>query len=393
MRQPTTMRHDGCPCIAARMIPKHHPQQSIRTPCACRSCFIFISARTVEAKALDRLCKPFTFTDMSCSYRRPLSLPLHFPTFVLLLATAQSALISLPPNASSVGITHHRGSLFLVGDIPTGNVRLIDARTTLLATIVQAPLNRTILGLHSDPKANLIFAAGAGLTLPAGTSTFTPAPPATAAMSVYNFRTGAEIASCPVPDGSFVADVTADDKFAYFTDSLGPNLYLLNRTTLPNCSVTPIALPPRLFSMDGISAFGISQFRGGLLIANTQLHALYFVDPLRNFRITPVLPIGALQSALGIHVARRRPNLTLLYVAQFELNIVSVYRLSLSRRARRARARLQGFVRSDLIDGPVAVAASADVLAVVNFRAAAAEDGKPMTVATLPLSKVLSFEA
>lgn len=330
-------------------------------------------------------------------YTNPLTMRCTFLLLsILFLSTSpsRSALITFPPPIAIEGVNHYRGSLFLGGDISTGDILLIDARTSAIATIVRAPPDRAVLGIYSDFRTRRIFAAGAGPLLPSLVDDAVPNiefPNSTSTLNVYDFTTGREIASCAVPDAQLVVDVTSDGTNAYFTDAFRPSLYQLRLAALPRCAVSAIPLVPRLFQGAGPRANGIAAYRGGLLVTNFELGALYFVDPLRDNRVTPVLPVGAARNASGIDIVRRSPAMTLLFMAQSELSQVSVYRLSFWRAARRARVRLMGVVKSELFAVTPTVAVSADVLMVSSLNFTKARVGEPLSVVTVPLDEALTF--
>jgi sugar lactone lactonase YvrE len=115
--------------------------------------------------------------------------------------------IPLPTGFQPEGIALG-GRHFWVGSLPTGALLRADARTGEGSVVVQGVEGRSAVGL--SVHRGKVFVAGG----------------ATGEAYVYSARTGEEIAAYTLTDApTFVNDVVATDRAAWFTDSFNPVLY------------------------------------------------------------------------------------------------------------------------------------------------------------------------
>lgn len=282
-----------------------------------------------------------------------------YPTYIYV----NGVLIPLPEGGRAEGVAHLRGTNFVASDFFTGNVFLVDVASGLAVTIVRAPPGRYGIGLHASE--GYIFVAGGG---DLGLSSQVPPPP-TPGLYAYSVSSGLETGACPLPAAGFVNDVVADARHAYFTDSTRPQVYRLDINSLPRCNITTLQLPPDLFGGPGFFSNGIVKYQGGLIIANSQLQTIFFVDLLRRNRVSRILPNGTIPSADGLFITPS-PVGPLLYVAQFTPSIISVWRLSINRRIVSA-SRVGRIVRPRQFANPATVAVAAEYLVAANFNTTA----------------------
>lgn len=276
-----------------------------------------------------------------------------------LSSTCNAVAIDLPRGVRSEGVTHLAGSNFLASDVFTGNIYLIDVYSQLITSAVRAPPGRLSAGIWGT-KAH-IFAAGTGAR--GGT-------PAKAEMYVYDTVTGAPIANCQAPNGSFVNDVVANHRYAYFSDSGRAQIYRMKLNSLPQCDITVIPLRPASLFDDNPNAFysnGIHTFYSqGLLLANTAQQTIYFVDAKRDFKVTEVLYDGPVDSLPGVDGIERVYNT--LYVTQNRLNKISVWKLMFNGSTRRVTLKfVKDITRPGEFGTPTTVAVSKNRLVAANF--------------------------
>src|SRR5919108_281554 len=177
---------------------------------------------------------------------------------------AQSS-IPLPPEFRPEGIASGKGDSFYVGSIPLGAVFKGSYRTGEGAELVPPHPGRAHTGLKVDTRFDRLFVAGGD----------------TKAIYVYDARTGADVATFPLPDAGFVNDVVLTRDAAYFTDSLVPQLHRVGIGR--NGELTP---PQRItysgdlqFAQD-FNVNGIDTAPGGrsLIVVQSNLGKLFRVD-------------------------------------------------------------------------------------------------------------------
>eukprot|EP00177_Eucheuma_denticulatum_P004341 GFKZ01007890.1.p1 GENE.GFKZ01007890.1~~GFKZ01007890.1.p1 ORF type:complete len:334 (-),score=33.74 GFKZ01007890.1:290-1252(-) len=282
---------------------------------------------------------------------------------LLILPLSQAATINLPRGVLVEGVAHAAGSNFFAADIANGPIYLVDTNTNLTTTVARPAPNRTSIGIAAT--STLLFAAGGG-PFPGtllGTGPSQPVP----SLNVYEITTGKVIASC-LPSGALlVNDVIASEseRFAYFTDSARGAIYTLALDSLPACRVSTIILPPPIFSGAPTTANGIVVFRRGLIVANTALGTLYFVDLQNENRLQRLLDEGRVTGADGLDLVKVRGG-ALLYVTQNALNKVSVWSVTMTRRV--VSLSFVRDIESDDFRFPTTVAVGAGRLVVPNAR-------------------------
>lgn len=299
--------------------------------------------------------------------------------------------IQLPVGIFGEGVTHVQGSIFLVSDIISGDVHLIDTRTDITARIIRAPPNRSAFGLDVD-QASRVYVAGVG----PGFADFAAQvlgldfSNITASLHVYDIPTGSQVASCLVPDAGFINDVIVDGEFAYFTDSVRPFLYTLEIGKLPECAVKRVGLDERFFAGNSFRANGIVTFRGGLIVSNTELGSLYFVDLKRSAIVTELTPQGTIPGVGGLAI-RNIEDFPLLFASLELSDEVVVFRLAFTPKQRVVTLTRITNITSSSFNIPSTVAVSADLLLVPNLNGTARTLGDPFSVSVLRLDDVLSL--
>lgn len=268
--------------------------------------------------------------------------------------------IPLPPGVRAEGVTHAAGTNYLAADISTGNIYLIDIESGLITSAVRARTPRVGVGLYATKK--YIVNAGAG-----------PARGApSAGLHVYDLVTGEEAGSCSIDDGVFVNDVVADGSYAYYTDSGQPVIYKLSLTTLPNCNVIRIPLPSA-FQGEGFRGNGIIKYKGGLIVVNSSLGALFFVDLLLKNRVSRITGDGTVTNADGIDIVKRGTRY-LLYIAQNRLNLVSEWVVIMTNNRQVFVKKRRDFSRPAAFRTPTTVAVNGRTVVVANFNFDAPEN-------------------
>jgi hypothetical protein len=177
--------------------------------------------------------------------------------------------IPLPDDFAPEGIATGAGTTFYAGSITLGDIYRGDLRTGEGAIFIDAPADRSALGLKADRPHGLLFVAG-GFTGEA---------------YVYDLRTGAPVASYQfgTPGASLVNDVIVTRDAAYFTDSFAPVLYVVSIG--PGGELGPgetLALsgPAAAVVPGDVGLNGIEATRDGrtLIVDHTALGALFTVD-------------------------------------------------------------------------------------------------------------------
>src|ERR671919_1265796 len=143
--------------------------------------------------------------------RGPATLVVFLVIIVLALggarATAQdrSKVVDLPIGFQPEGIAARNANTFFVGSIPTGAIYRGNLKTGERSIFVPAQEGRSAIGLSI--RRGMLFVAGG----------------ATGQAHVYDARTGAEQGVFQLTtQETFVNDVIATKKAAYFTDSINP---------------------------------------------------------------------------------------------------------------------------------------------------------------------------
>eukprot|EP00178_Gracilaria_changii_P002027 TRINITY_DN12_c0_g1_i1.p1 TRINITY_DN12_c0_g1~~TRINITY_DN12_c0_g1_i1.p1 ORF type:complete len:308 (-),score=45.04 TRINITY_DN12_c0_g1_i1:2012-2935(-) len=268
------------------------------------------------------------------------------------LCIVDSQTISLPPGIQVEGVEHAAGTLFFAAQFRQGGVLLVDTATGFTTTVVPPAFDRRAAGLAH--RNNTLYVAGAG--------SFRVPP----RMFVYDVLTGESIASCNTPMGGLVNDVAVDDSFAYFTDSFLGNIYALPVGSL-TCDFDIIELPRDAFPQGGrgFGANGIVKFASGLIVANTAMGSLFFVD-IASRNASQLLPTGAVAGVDGLELHDESVDGTqaTLYVVQNSMELISAWQTSVEDE----RVSLQSVpnTTSSLLDRPPTIAIVRGKLVMVN---------------------------
>lgn len=176
----------------------------------------------------------------------------------------------------------------LVAQIYLGGIDAINLETGDVQEIVPSAAfgTRPLLGLWHEPGA--IIAAGGGPIVGPGVNT-----------TVYMFSddegSGELLLECDV-DGVFLNDLTVSGETLYITDSVVNVLHALNLTAASEgeCVAEKIELPEE-FQASGFDfrANGIRGYQDGLLIANTFVGSLEYLD-LSTGEITNMISPGTI---------------------------------------------------------------------------------------------------
>ena len=216
------------------------------------------------------------------------------------------SLIQLPVGLQPEGIAAGRGTTFYVGSIPTGAVYRGDFRTGVVEPLVPGRPGRAAIGLEA--AGGLLYVAGG----PTGRA------------FVYDALTGADVAQLTLTTGpTFVNDVVVTREAAFFTDSLNPRLYRVDRTTRV---VTTLPLTGDLVYLSGFNVNGIDATPDGrtLVLVQTSTGKLFTADPATGVTREIVLA-GAESVPMGDGILLHGRTL---YVVQNRLNRVAKVRLS-----------------------------------------------------------------
>lgn len=232
------------------------------------------------------------------------------PTAVRVPASAgRSAfpdVIALPTGLQPEGIATGRGTAFYVGSIPTGAVYLGDLRTGKGSVLVPPRSGRAATGL--EESGGLLYVAGA----------------ATGKAFIYDARTGADVAEVVLTTSAptFINDVVVTRSGAFFTDSVNPVIYRVDRRTR---AVSAIPLTGELRYAPGFNVNGIDATRNGrtLVLVQSNTGKLYTADARTGATAEIELSGGeSVRNGDGILLAGRD-----LYVVQNRMNLVAKVRL------------------------------------------------------------------
>jgi hypothetical protein len=257
---------------------------------------------------------------------------------------AQSS-IPLPQEFRPEGIASGEGDSFYVGSIPLGAVYSGSYRTGEGAVLVPPHPGRSHTGLKVDTRFDRLFVAGGN----------------TKAIYVYDARTGADVASFPLPDAGFVNDVVLTRNAAYFTDSLVPQLYRVGIGL--NGELTPpqrITYSGDLQFAEGFNVNGIDTAPGGraLIVVQSNLGKLFRVDAdtgqTREIELDQPVTNGdgILRRGHTLYVVQNRDN----KVAAVELD------------GRLQSGTVSRFLTDPRLDVPTTIAPFRDFIYAVNAR-------------------------
>lgn len=254
------------------------------------------------------------------------------------------ALIDLPAGIQPEGISAGPGTTFYVGSIPTGAVYRGDLRTGEVEAdpVVAGQAGRAAIG--TEYADGLLFVAGGN----------------TGDAFVYDAATGADVAVLTLTGPpTFVNDVVVTREAAFFTDSVNPVVYRVDRETL---AVTVVPLTGDLVYGPGFNVNGIDATPDGgtLVLVQSNTGRLFTADPRTGVTREIALADGeSVPMGDGILLHGRT-----LYVVQNRLNLVAEVRLSgdLSSGTIVGRTGDPGF------DVPTTIARSGSRLYAVNAR-------------------------
>lgn len=273
---------------------------------------------------------------------------------VALPATAgqRPDVIPLPNGFEPEGITTGKGDSFFVGSIPSGDIYGGSLRTGRGEIVVDAPDDRSAIGIKID-RRNRIFVAG-GTTTPGNVK----------GIWVYDARTGAKVRSDTLPTAGFINDVVLTKRAAYFTDSLEPVIYKLpigKKGVLGELATIPIS--GELVYGPGFNVNGIEAVKGGrtLILVKSSTGELFTADSRTG--VTEKIDVsggdGELVNGDGILLKGRK-----LYVVENRDNQVTVVKLR--------RKLSEGTIVREITDGrfnvPTTIARGLGRFYVVNAK-------------------------
>jgi hypothetical protein len=213
--------------------------------------------------------------------------------------------IVLPPGFQPEGIDVGRGTTFYVGSIPTGAVYAGDLRTGDGDVLVPGGPGRAAIGV--EEAGGILWVAGG----PTGMA------------FLYDATTGDDIAQVTLTAGpTFINDVVVTQQAAFFTDSVNPFVYRVDRATL---EVTAIPLTGDLVYTTGFNVNGIEATPNGrtLILVQSNTGKLFTADAATG--VTDEIDLGgeSVASGDGILLAGKT-----LYVVQNFANLIAKVELA-----------------------------------------------------------------
>ena len=213
--------------------------------------------------------------------------------------------IQLPPGFRPEGIASGRGTTFYVGSIPTGAVYAGDLRTGEGEVLVPGAPGRAAIGV--EEAGGILWVAGG----PTGKA------------FLYDASTGGDVAQLTLTTATtFINDVVVTQDAAFFTDSVNPFVYRVDRATL---AVTAIPLTGDLVYTTGFNVNGIDATPDGdtLVLVQSNTGKLFTADAETG--VTQEIDLGgeSVPAGDGILLAGKT-----LYVVQNRLNLVAKVELS-----------------------------------------------------------------
>lgn len=256
--------------------------------------------------------------------------------------------IPLPDGFQPEGIAIGKGRHFYTGSLSTGAIYRGHLRTGEGSVFVRGRQGRSAVGLSLNRRR--LFVAGGG----------------TGRAYVYNARSGDRLATYTLTEEpTFVNDVVATEKAAWFTDSVNPVLYRVpirrNRGLGPQASVRTVPLRGDIRYREGFNVNGIDATANGmkLVIVQSNTGKLFTVSP-RTGRTREIdLGGGKVTNGDGLLLDGRR-----LFVVQNSQNRIAV--VDLGRRL--GSGEVVRRLRDEDFDVPTTVAEKGDQLYVVNAR-------------------------
>jgi hypothetical protein len=266
-------------------------------------------------------------------------------------AAQDSKIVPLPVGFQPEGIAT-KGHTFYVGSIPTGAIHRGDLRTGSGAVLVPPMEGRAAIGLSL--RRGVLFVAGGP----------------TGAGYAYNAGTGEELGVFQLTsDETFVNDVVATRKAAYFTDSVNQRLYKVpiqsgggfgEPETLP--------LTGDIQYTDGFNANGIDATPNGktLFIVQSNTGQLFTVNPETG--AATEIDLGGESVPMGDGILLDR-GLNL-WVVQNRVNLLTLVRLDHSLSAGTVVDRFT----DETFDVPTTIARAGGGFALVNARFSTVDD-------------------
>jgi len=250
--------------------------------------------------------------------------------------------IALPNGFRPEGIAIGQRATFYVGSIPTGAIYRGSLKTGQGSVFIPGAAGRAATGVELD-QGRLFVAGG-----PTGKG------------FVYSARTGELLATHTfftptAPGQTFVNDVVVARGGAYFTDSVRPFLYRVDRG-----EVTAIPLTGDIAYGPGNNANGIDTTPNGktLIIVQTNVGKLFTVD--RETGLTREIKLNEpVVNGDGIHLDGR-----ILYVVQNRDNKIAVVRLAPDLRS----GTVTGHITDSDFDVPTTIDEFGKQLYAVNAR-------------------------
>src|SRR5215211_431447 len=250
--------------------------------------------------------------------------------------------IALPNGFRPEGIAIGQRATFYVGSIPTGAIYRGSLKTGQGSVFIPGAAGRAATGVELD-QGRLFVAGG-----PTGKG------------FVYSARTGELLATHTfftptAPGQTFVNDVVVARGGAYFTDSVRPFLYRVDRG-----EVTAIPLTADIAYGPGNNANGIDTTPNGktLIIVQTNVGKLFTVD--RETGLTREIKLNEpVVNGDGIHLDGR-----ILYVVQNRDNKIAVVRLAPDLRS----GTVTGHITDSDFDVPTTIDEFGKQLYAVNAR-------------------------
>jgi sugar lactone lactonase YvrE len=256
--------------------------------------------------------------------------------------------LDLPPGFQPEGITIGAGATAYLGSLADGDISAVDLRTGELTPVSEGPGSPSV-GLKIDNQGRLFVAGG-----PSGTG------------RVIDVETGDIILEYTFASGqTFINDVVLTRDFAWFTDSMQPQLYgvPLGSGGSPGdpADVVPLPLIGDWVQTAGFNANGIAETpnRKALLVVQSSTGFLFRVDPETGVATRVDLGDTLVTGGDGLLV---RGNT--LYVVQGQLNRVSVIKLD----ADGTSGVLMDTLTSTEFDFPTTVASFGNGLYLPNAR-------------------------
>jgi hypothetical protein len=256
--------------------------------------------------------------------------------------------IQLPAGFQPEGITTGKRGSFFVGSIPTGDIYGGSLRTGQGRIVVDAPDDRSAIGIKIDRRGRIFVAGGNNIGKPKG-------------LWVYDARTGGQVASYPIATAGFINDVVLTRRAAYFTDSLMPVLYkipIARNGDLGALETIPIDVP---YTTGEFNVNGIEAAKGGntLIVVNSFTGKLFTIDPRTGDSEEIDLGGGNVQRGDGILLKGRT-----LYVVQNTLDRVTPVKLSRDLE----EGEIKESITSTKFNVPTTIARSRGRLYVVNAK-------------------------